>query len=67
MSGSTPTKQVVAPAAAKPVTAFGIEVAPSKNSAMALAIDKEAQQKKKRLIMAGTLIVHAPLLTPGKI
>jgi hypothetical protein len=57
MSGSTPTKQVVAPAAAKPVTAFGIEVAPTKGSAAAAAIDEEAQQKKKRLIMAGTLIV----------
>jgi hypothetical protein len=57
MSGSTPTKQAVAPAAAKPVKAFGIEVLPNQSGSSVAAVDEEALQKKKRLITAGSLIV----------
>jgi hypothetical protein len=62
MSASTPTKQAVAPAAGKPVVAFGIEVAPTKSGSSAVAVDEEAVQKKKRIILAGSLIVLSGLV-----
>ena len=64
MSASTPTKQAVAPAAAKPVVAFGIEVAPTKSGPGAATggTDDEAAQKKKRVIIAVSMIVLSGLV-----